>query len=142
MGYICLPSGLNEYIPYTTRGYNITYTVSKSTGSVFVLRSPHLKNCGVSYSTESGDILASCEFPSTSMASGFQTILQFNDPASVHRLVVGQTLNRNTSISINVSRTGTYFATIFAILNETILDEFPSYSMEFTVNVQGTEQGQ
>ena len=79
------------------------------------------------------------------MASGFQIILQFNDPAnveSVHRLMVGQTLNHNTSVSISVNRSGTYHATIFAILNETILDEFPSYSMGFTVNVQGTNQGQ
>ena len=41
-----------------------------------------------------------------------------------------------------MNRSGTYYATIFAILNEIILDEFPSYSMEFIVNVQGTEQGQ
>ena len=97
----------------------------------------------MSYSN--GDILASCEFPSISLASGFQIILQLNDPAnveSVHRLMVGQTLDRNTSVSINVNRSGTYYATIFAILNEIILDGFPSYSMEFTVNVQGTEQGQ
>ena len=99
----------------------------------------------MSYSTESGNILASCEFPSTSMASGFQMILQFNDPAnveSVQRVMVGQTLNRHTSVSISVNRSGTYHATIFAILNEIILDEFSSYSMEFTVNVQGTDQGQ
>ena len=79
------------------------------------------------------------------MASGFQLILQFNDPAnveSVHRVEVGQTLNRNTSVSISVTRSGTYFATIFAILNTTILDEFPSYSMEFMANIQGTNQGQ
>ena len=79
------------------------------------------------------------------MASGFQMILQFNDPVtveSVHRVEVGQTLDRNTSVSISVNRSGTYYATIFAILNETILDEFPSYSMEFTVNVQGTDQSQ
>ena len=56
---------------------------SKYTGSVFILRSLHLENCDASYSTESGNILASCEFPSTSMASGFQMILQFNDPANV-----------------------------------------------------------
>ena len=100
-------------------------------------------NCGVSYSN--GNVLALCEFPSTSMASGFQLIFQFNDPAnveSVHRVEVGQTLNRNTLVSISVTRSGTYFATIFAILNTTILDEFPSYSMEFMVNIQGTNQGQ
>ena len=94
----------------------------------------------MSYSN--GNILASCEFPSISLASGFQIILQFNDPAnveSVHRLMVGETLDRNTSVSINVNRSGTYYATIFAILN---VDGFPSYSMEFTVNVQGTKQGQ
>ena len=61
---------------------------------------------------------------------------------SVQRVMVGQTLDRNTSVSISVNRNGIYFATIFAVLNETILDEFPSYSMEFTVNIQGTEQGQ
>ena len=96
----------------------------------------------MSYSN--GNILASCKFPSTSLASGFQIILQFNDPTnveSVHRLMVGQTLGRNTSVSISVNRSGTYYATIFAILNEIIWDGFPSYSMEFTVNVQGTEQG-
>ena len=96
-------------------------------------------------SHSNGNILASCGFSSTSLASGFQIILQFNDPAnveSVQRVMVGQTLDHNTSVSINVSRSGTYYATIFAILNETILDEFPSYSMEFTVNIQGTEQGQ
>ena len=97
----------------------------------------------MSYSN--GNIRASCEFPSISLASGFQIILQFNDPAnveSVHRLMVGETLDCNTSVSINVNRSGTYYATIFVILNEIILDEFPSYSMEFTVNIQGTEQGQ
>ena len=119
--------------------------ISKCTGSVFVRRSLHLENCDVSYITESGNILASCEFPSTSITSGFQIILQFNDPAnveSVHRVEVGQTLNHNTSVSMSVNISGTYHATIFAILNETILDEFPSYSMEFTVNIQGTDQGQ
>ena len=91
-------------------------------------------------SHSNGNILASCEFPSTLMASGFQIILQFNDPTnveSVRRLMVGQTLDRNTSVSINVSRSGTYYATIFAILNMTILDEFPSYSKECLVNIQG-----
>ena len=74
------------------------------------------------------------------MASGFQIILQFNDPANVesaHRLMVDQTLNRNTSVSINVSKSGTYFATIFAILNETILYKSPSYSLELPVNIEG-----
>ena len=98
----------------------------------------------MSHSTESGNILASCEFPSTSMASGFQMILQFNDPAiveSVQRVMVGETLDRNISVSLNVSRSGTYCAIIFAIVNGTIL-KFPSYSNEFTVNIQGTDQGQ
>ena len=91
-------------------------------------------------SHSNGNILASCEFSSTSIASGFQIILQFSDPTnveSVRRLLVGQTLDRNTSVSVSVNKSGTYCAIIFAILNETILDEFPSYSMEFTVNVQG-----
>ena len=35
----------------------------------------------MSYSN--GNVLALCEFPSTSMASGFTLILQFNDPANV-----------------------------------------------------------
>ena len=99
----------------------------------------------MSYSTESGNILASCKFPSTSMASGFQMIFQFDDQRnveSVHRVIVGETLDRNTLVSISVNRSGTYYATIFAIVNETILEEFPSYSIEFTVNIQGTEQGQ
>ena len=124
---------------------SLIFFTFKCTGSVFIRRSLHLENCGVSYSTESGNILASCEFPSISITSGFQIILQFNDPAnveSVQRVMVGQTLDRNTSVSISVNRSGIYFATIFAVLNETILDEFPSYSMEFTVNIQGTEQGQ
>ena len=74
------------------------------------------------------------------MASGFQIILQFNDPAnveSVQRVMVGETLDHNTSVSISVSKSGTYHATIFAILNEMILDEFPSYSKKFLVNIEG-----
>ena len=117
--------------------YNNYYVCS---GSISAPTSPHLENCDVRYSTESGNILALCKFPSTSMASGFQMILQFNDPAnveSVQRVMVGQTLNRNTSVSINVNGSGTYFATIFAILNKTILDETPSYSIEFPVNIEG-----
>ena len=92
-----------------------------------------------------GNILASCEYTSISMASGFQVILQFNDPAnveSVHRVEVGETFDRSNSTTISVNRSGTYLATIFAILNETILDEFPSYSNEFIVNIQGTDQSQ
>ena len=109
---------------------SLIFFTSKCTGSVFIHRSLHLENCGVSYSTESGNILASCEFPSILITSGFQIVLQFNDPAnveSVQRVMVGQTLDHHTSVSISVSRSGTYYATIFAILNETILDEFPSY---------------
>ena len=44
----------------------------KCTGSVPVPRSSHRQNCDVSHSN-GNNILASCEFPSTSVASGFRS---------------------------------------------------------------------
>ena len=103
-------------------------------------RSSALENCNVKH--HNGYITASCVYPQNSAASDFQAILQFNDPEnlqSVYRLMVNQTLNRNTSISFSVERSGTYCVIIFAVINGEMLDGNPSFLVELQVE---TDQGQ
>ena len=49
--------------------------------------------------------------------------------------MVGQTLDHHTSVSISVSRSGTYCVIIFTIINGEILDENPSLLVELEVEI-------
>lgn len=53
---------------------------------------------------------------------------------SVNEVMVNQTYDCNSSVSISVNKSGTYYATIFAIINGSI-SEFPSYSSEFIMKL-------
>ena len=54
---------------------------------------------------------------------------------SVYELMVGQTLDHHTSVSISVNRSGNYCVIIFAIIKGEILDENPSSLVELEVEI-------
>ena len=79
----------------------------------FEPRFVHIKNCTIK--TLSLVIAARCEYPTNSIATGFQMIAQQSDLNKVRQLFVNKTEELDASASIEVKENGAYQVAIFAI---------------------------
>lgn len=93
----------------------------------------NIKDCHISINL--GVLKAECSYPSDSLATGFQMIAQQKTSAQVHMLIVNQTRNRQTEVTLQTNEDGVYEVVIFAIgKGYGILDSDMKYSEVVMVN--------
>ena len=97
-----------------------------------LMNSSFIEDCHVN--TSSHHITVECIYHSTSVATGFQMIVQSGILDKAHKVYTNRTVNCHTLATVEVEESGLYLVSILPILKETgITDSSVEYGEMVTV---------